>query len=157
MLPPGALLAQWDSTVVESLHDHLYQQLDIVDRSERARHSSTLNHLLVTGYRLGWTVLREALRRAGASGSRTWPYSPPRNPPWPPGSAMPGAAWMMSRSIEPPARGAVRLCRGHAEGRDGRDRVEIPRRRSGARGTVRRSESAVVDRRRPALSGVAFG
>jgi hypothetical protein len=63
LFPENPLLEGWNSTVVESLHDHLYQQLDIVDRSERARHSSTLNHLLITGYGLGWTVLRESVKR----------------------------------------------------------------------------------------------
>jgi hypothetical protein len=63
-------LAPWNDTVVEQLHDHLYRQLDIVDRSERVRHSSTLNHLLVTAYGLGWTALREAIRRAIGEGPR---------------------------------------------------------------------------------------
>ena len=63
LLPEHSRLDGWNSTVVECLHDHLYQQLDIVDRSERARHSSTLNHLLVTGYGLGWTVLRQAVEQ----------------------------------------------------------------------------------------------
>ena len=70
LLPDGALWTAWTGMVVESLHEHLYNQLDIVDRSERARHSSTLNHLLVTGYGLGWTVLREAIRRAGSPSRR---------------------------------------------------------------------------------------
>jgi len=68
LLTGGDPLAAWNATLVEQLHDHLYRQLDVVDRSERARHSSTLNHLLVTGYGLGWTVLREAIRRAGGEG-----------------------------------------------------------------------------------------
>src|SRR4030088_1339287 len=56
-------LTPWHDTLVEQLHDHLYQQLDVVHPAERARHSSTLNHLLVTGYGVGWTVLREAILR----------------------------------------------------------------------------------------------
>src|ERR1700716_1505302 len=65
LLGHNPLLAGWNSTVVEILHDHLYEQLDIVDRSKRARNSSTLSHLLVIGYGLGWTVLREAVGRVG--------------------------------------------------------------------------------------------
>src|SRR6266851_8949053 len=70
LLGHNPLLAGWNSTVVESLHDHLYAQLDIVDRSERARHSSTLSHLLVVGYGLGWTVLREAVGRVSGESQR---------------------------------------------------------------------------------------
>jgi hypothetical protein len=68
LLPNDPSLARWDTTLVESLHEHLYQQLDVVDRSERARHSSTLNHLLVAGYGVGWTALREGVRRIERNG-----------------------------------------------------------------------------------------
>src|SRR2546422_11658394 len=57
LLTSNQPLTVWNSTLVENVREHLYQQLDIVDRSERARYSSTLNHLLVTVYGLGWTVL----------------------------------------------------------------------------------------------------
>jgi hypothetical protein len=64
-LPPDAV-EDWKRTRVEQLHNYLYVNLDLIDPAERARHSSTLAHMLVQGYGLGWTALREAFRQFGS-------------------------------------------------------------------------------------------
>jgi hypothetical protein len=71
LLPSDGQLARWTETPVQLLHDHLYRELDLVDPGERARHSSTLDHLLFEGWALGWTVLRAALKRRPGATWRT--------------------------------------------------------------------------------------
>lgn len=52
----------WRSTPVDRLHQHLVSQTGAVDPQERAVLASTLDHLLLAGWGLGWTVMRESLR-----------------------------------------------------------------------------------------------
>src|SRR6188768_1392904 len=58
---------------------------------------------------------------------------------------------------EPPARGSVRLFGCHAESGRWRHRVEVPRRRPGARRAVLVRKRAILDVRWPAAIGVALG
>src|SRR6266540_4287962 len=60
----------WRSLRVADLHDHLLELTGAVDPRERAGLKSSLDHLLVTGWGLGWTVLRECLRRLGSGKPR---------------------------------------------------------------------------------------
>lgn len=62
---PSDAIKDWVQVPVEQLHNYLYASLDIIDPGEQARHSSTLAHLLVQGYGLGWTALRQAFRQLG--------------------------------------------------------------------------------------------
>jgi hypothetical protein len=55
----------WRELRVADLHRCLYQQTDAVDPRERAGLRSSADHLLVTGWGLGWTVMRECLHRLG--------------------------------------------------------------------------------------------
>jgi hypothetical protein len=61
-------LQSWRSTRVADLHAHLLEQTGAVDPVERARLRSTLDHLLVTGWGLGWTAMRECLLRLRGTG-----------------------------------------------------------------------------------------
>jgi hypothetical protein len=70
LLPPGGA-ATWTEMRVEQLHAYLREHLDIIDRAEQVRHSSTLNHLLLQGWGLGWTAMREGLKRLGSETLRT--------------------------------------------------------------------------------------
>ncbi|MGI8424438.1 MAG: hypothetical protein ACR2NO_10075 [Chloroflexota bacterium] len=64
LLPAGeTALGEWRSTLVDQLHKHLVAQTGAVDTQERAVLASSLDHLLLVGWGLGWTVIREYLRR----------------------------------------------------------------------------------------------
>jgi hypothetical protein len=66
LLPKGwSSLRAWRSTTVGDLHKHLVAQTGAVDPRERAALASSLDHLLLVGWGLGWTVAREYLRRFG--------------------------------------------------------------------------------------------
>lgn len=60
-------LRPWRELRVDDLQRHLLAQADALDPTERARLASSLEHLLLAGWGLGWTVLRAYLERfAGA-------------------------------------------------------------------------------------------
>src|SRR5918911_2029066 len=48
---------------VGDLHQHVVSQSGVVDPAYRERQASSLDHLLLVGWGLGWTTLREYLRR----------------------------------------------------------------------------------------------
>ena len=56
----------WDRLVVNDLHQHLFAQTGVVDPVYRARQDSSLDHMLWVGWALGWTIMREYLRRLGS-------------------------------------------------------------------------------------------
>ena len=61
-------LRPWRRTRVADLHGHLLHQTGAVDPRERARLRASLDHVLLAGWGLGWTVMRECLRRLGPQG-----------------------------------------------------------------------------------------
>jgi hypothetical protein len=63
LLPDAPHLAPWAETQVADLISHLHRQLGITDPATRRRYAHALQHLLMQGWGLGWTVLRGALDR----------------------------------------------------------------------------------------------
>lgn len=63
LLPDDPHLAPWAETQVADLIEHLNRQLGVTDPTARERHSRALQHLLLLGWGLGWTVLRGTLDR----------------------------------------------------------------------------------------------
>jgi hypothetical protein len=53
----------WDAATVNDLHRHLLIQSGVIDPAYRERQTSTLDHMLWVGWGLGWTTMREYLRR----------------------------------------------------------------------------------------------
>lgn len=101
LLPPGAVGA-WGKVRMEQLHVYLHDHLDIVDPAERSRHSSTLDHLLLQGWGLGWTSMREALKVLQGESLRTEGLLCPLHLPGrrTPGQAPVGAAQMVQELWE---------------------------------------------------------
>ncbi|HEV2121240.1 MAG TPA: helicase, partial [Chloroflexota bacterium] len=56
-------LRDWRTMRVHALHRHLVEQSGAIDPGERSVLASSLDHLLIAGWGLGWTVMREYLRR----------------------------------------------------------------------------------------------
>ena len=59
----GATWQRWQDLTVGDLHQHLASQSGVVDPAYRRRQASSLDHLLLVGWGLGWTTLRGYLRR----------------------------------------------------------------------------------------------
>src|SRR5919201_1354297 len=59
----GATWQNWEHLKVSDLHQHLASHSGVVDPAYRERQAVSLEHLLVVGWGLGWTTLREYLRR----------------------------------------------------------------------------------------------
>src|SRR6266566_6225228 len=55
----------WADLAVNDLHLHMTNQSGAVDPGYRGRQASSLDHLLLVGWGLGWTTMREYLRRLG--------------------------------------------------------------------------------------------
>jgi len=67
LLPESSATRQhWQALVVNDLHQHLFAQSGVVDPLYRERQASSLDHLLWVGWGLGWTTMREYLRRLGS-------------------------------------------------------------------------------------------
>jgi len=62
-LLPRSSQQEWESRTISSLHEHLSTQSGVIDPNYRDRQASSLEHLLLVGWGLGWTTLREHLRR----------------------------------------------------------------------------------------------
>lgn len=84
MLPETEHLAPWAGAQVADLIAHLHRQLGVTDPSSRGRHARALQHLLLQGWGLGWTVLRAALDRLEGRDGRVrglyCPFSLPARP-----------------------------------------------------------------------------
>lgn len=71
--PEHPALAPFLKLRVSDLHEHLSQQLDALDDNLLSRIRTFCDHLLLSGYGLGWTCLREYLRRR--PGTRAQPLA----------------------------------------------------------------------------------
>lgn len=84
LLPDEAHLAPWAEAQVGDLTLHLLGQLGVTDPAARERYARALQHLLLQGWGLGWTVLRSALDRLGSQDLRVLglycPLSLPERP-----------------------------------------------------------------------------
>lgn len=64
LLADHPILQAWKTTKVFHLQQQLLEALDITDPNAKERTSSMLRHTFVLGYGLGWTAVRECLKRS---------------------------------------------------------------------------------------------
>ena len=65
-------LVPWREARVSELSTHLIQQLGVTDDNELRQVRSVCEHLLLSGYGLGWTCIREYLLRLPGASKRDW-------------------------------------------------------------------------------------